>query len=641
MNTNELIYPNSQVINKECYLNTDPSNEEMKTSELCILNNFDYSMNIAGDSKLTINTINNNSKIESSKIQNNLRNSIELQNHSNFTNNKNLSEMDTEEPNTNIPINHFKYINCKNSNANSNSNSVRVSKNNSLKKNKKTRSDKSYKNSEKGKNDNTIQDDYKMDIEFGGFPLNNKTENNTINKNNPNIDKDLKKRFKKESDNKFTNEAISSRSRNSNKTIQSLNKNKEKIHIISAINNNKKKEISNQTNIEFTTNPIRDSLNNNNNKNQYNNSNEETNINYNYNSNNINYIDNDSCNIKSNQNNNLNDNIYEKNNNNIKNQRNFKYDKNKNNIIQDANFYSKFIPILQKYEKSIPLDYIPDIWRNLKTSEKCIACMPKFDSLLQQTDINFDMRAILIDWIIDVHKNYKLVTETLYICIAIIDRYLSKKSIMRTKLQLLGTTALFISSKYEDIIYPCIDEFTKITDDAYTKEEVLQMENEILLELDFDITYPSPFRFFEIISLNYNFSEIEFYYGCYLMEYFLISPNCNKYYPAIIALAVVLLILKLKKYPNYRDLYNLTDSPDNHKLIKECAQDIYDFPYKCRSINLNSVYNKYSSLQFHCVSINELDNHNFSNEGDNLDPTVEQIEIYKNIDTKMNNKNNE
>ena len=278
---------------------------------------------------------------------------------------------------------------------------------------------------------------------------------------------------------------------------------------------------------------------------------------------------------------------------------------NNNNNPNES--YSKYVPILQKYEKNIPLEYIPDIWKSLKSEENSDACKPHYDLIVQQTDVNFDMRAILIDWIIEVHKNYRLYPETLFISIAIIDRFLSNKIIQRTKLQLLGTTALFIASKYEEIIYPCLDEFSKITDDAYKKEEILDMEKEVLNELKYDITYPSPFRFFEIISLNYNFSEVEFYYGCFLMEFFLISPNFTKYYPSIIALAVVLLILRLKKYESYRDLYSLTD-PENQKLIKECAREIYEFPNKCQQFNLNSVMNKYSSQNYHCVAIYQLEN---------------------------------
>jgi len=287
--------------------------------------------------------------------------------------------------------------------------------------------------------------------------------------------------------------------------------------------------------------------------------------------------------------------------------KNLKSNQNKQ-IVKNPSHFQKFIPILQKYQNCIPLDYIPDIWHSLKSSENSLACMPKFQLILQQEDINFDMRAILIDWIIDVHKNYKMFPETLYICISIIDRFLSKKQVQRGKLQLLGTTALYISSKYEEIIFPCIEEFIKVTDDAYNKEEVLKMEDEIFQQLEFDLTYPSAYRFFEIISLNYNFSEVEFFYGCYLLEYFLISPSSSKYLPSVIALAVVLVILKIKKYENYRDLYKLIDSVEGQRLVKECAGEIYDFPFKCKNINLFSVFNKYSSPQFHCVAVNDMEN---------------------------------
>jgi hypothetical protein len=59
------------------------------------------------------------------------------------------------------------------------------------------------------------------------------------------------------------------------------------------------------------------------------------------------------------------------------------------------------------------------------------------------------MRAILIDWLIDVHLKFKLLPETLYITVGIIDRYLSLHTVARSKLQLVGITALFVASKYE------------------------------------------------------------------------------------------------------------------------------------------------------------------------------------------------
>lgn len=273
------------------------------------------------------------------------------------------------------------------------------------------------------------------------------------------------------------------------------------------------------------------------------------------------------------------------------------------------NSTDKYVPILSKYKDQIPLEYIPDIWKTLKT-EEIYSNKPCHHKIITQTDINFDMRAILIDWIVEVHKNYRLFPETLYVCISIIDRYLAKRKIERTKLQLLGTTALFLASKYEEIQYPCLIEFSKITDSAYDKNEILKFEVEIITVLKYNLTIPSPFRFFEIISLNYNFSEVEFYYGNFLIEYFLLSGSYTKYYPSIIALAVVLIILKLKKYESYKDLYNLTEQ-ENHRVIKECAKEIYEFPQKCQYNQLFAVKNKYNSPMYHSVAVYQLENPSF------------------------------
>lgn len=77
--------------------------------------------------------------------------------------------------------------------------------------------------------------------------------------------------------------------------------------------------------------------------------------------------------------------------------------------------------------------------------------MPSPNYMFSQKDINEKMRAILVDWIIEVHLKFKLLPETLFITINLIDRYLSLVSIKRNNLQLVGVTAMFIASKYEQI----------------------------------------------------------------------------------------------------------------------------------------------------------------------------------------------
>ena len=97
------------------------------------------------------------------------------------------------------------------------------------------------------------------------------------------------------------------------------------------------------------------------------------------------------------------------------------------------------------------------------------------------------MRAILIDWLVEVHLKFKLVPESLYLTVNLIDRYLEKEQVNRQRLQLVGVTAMLIACKYEEIYPPIVKDFVYITDNAYSKEEILEMERKMLQTLDFDI----------------------------------------------------------------------------------------------------------------------------------------------------------
>jgi cyclin B len=110
------------------------------------------------------------------------------------------------------------------------------------------------------------------------------------------------------------------------------------------------------------------------------------------------------------------------------------------------------------------------------------------------------MRAILVDWLIEVHFKFKLLPETLFLTINLIDRYLDKAPVHRTKLQLVGAASMLIASKYEEIYAPEVKDFVFITDKAYTKEEILKMEYSILSLLNFNVCTPSAYRFLERFS---------------------------------------------------------------------------------------------------------------------------------------------
>jgi len=114
-----------------------------------------------------------------------------------------------------------------------------------------------------------------------------------------------------------------------------------------------------------------------------------------------------------------------------------------------------------------------------------------------QKDINEKMRGILIDWLVEVHLKFKLLPETLYLTINIIDRYLAKTNINRSKLQLVGISAMFIATKYEEIYPPECKDFIYITDKAYNEDDLIEMELDILQKLDMNLTIPSILKFID------------------------------------------------------------------------------------------------------------------------------------------------
>ena len=236
---------------------------------------------------------------------------------------------------------------------------------------------------------------------------------------------------------------------------------------------------------------------------------------------------------------------------------------------------------IQIFNKRLDLqsakEYLNEIYIYLKSIENNALPLGNYMTI-RQTDINEKMRIILINWIIEVHFKFHLLSETLFICINIIDRYLSKKDINRKYLQLLGVTSLFIACKYEEIYAPSSKDLIFMTDNAYKIEEMIKMESDILNIVHFELTYPTSLRFLEIYRYFLDLDDINYYRCCYLNEISLINYNLCSFSPSIIACTCLYLNLKsnilyFKGY-NEEQLFNITGykKPDvNHclnKLIK-------------------------------------------------------------------------
>ena len=98
------------------------------------------------------------------------------------------------------------------------------------------------------------------------------------------------------------------------------------------------------------------------------------------------------------------------------------------------------------------------------------------------------MRGILLDWLVDLHLRFKMFPETLFTVAMIIGKYLMKKQVSEENLQLLGATAFFIAAKYEETYsVPEIKELVHLSANAFTKSDLLRLEADILLTLDFNL----------------------------------------------------------------------------------------------------------------------------------------------------------
>lgn len=90
-----------------------------------------------------------------------------------------------------------------------------------------------------------------------------------------------------------------------------------------------------------------------------------------------------------------------------------------------------------------------------------------------QRDMSPHMRAILVDWLVEVALEYRLSSDTLHLTFALLDRFLSAAPVPRDQLQLAGIACMWAAAKYEEIYAPSAKDFCFITDNTYTPQQVL------------------------------------------------------------------------------------------------------------------------------------------------------------------------
>ncbi|RDB30369.1 G2/mitotic-specific cyclin cdc13 [Hypsizygus marmoreus] len=143
-------------------------------------------------------------------------------------------------------------------------------------------------------------------------------------------------------------------------------------------------------------------------------------------------------------------------------------------------------------------EYVVEIFNYLKQVEA--TTMPNPNYMESQKELAWKMRGILTDWLIQVHVRFRLLPETLFLCVNIIDRFLSARVVSLAKLQLVGVTCMFIAAKFEEVVAPSVSHFLMCADASYTESEILQAERYVLKTLDWNMSYPNPVHYLRRIS---------------------------------------------------------------------------------------------------------------------------------------------
>nr|XP_018626808.1 G2/mitotic-specific cyclin-2-like isoform X4 [Nicotiana tomentosiformis] len=254
-------------------------------------------------------------------------------------------------------------------------------------------------------------------------------------------------------------------------------------------------------------------------------------------------------------------------------------------------------------DKKNPLavvEYIDDMHAYYKKTESSSCAPPNY--MEQQFDINERMRAILIDWLIEVHYKFDLMEETLYLTVNLIDRFLAVQQVIRKKLQLVGVTAMLLACKYEEVSVPVVEDLILISDKAYTRKEVLEMEKLMINTLQFNLSVPTTYvfmmRFLKAAQSDKKVELLSFF----MTELCLVEYEMLRFPPSMLAAAAIFTAQCALSAPNELSKTCEKYSHYTQDQLLECSRLMVSFHQKAAIGKLTGVYRKYSISKYGFVA---------------------------------------
>jgi len=244
------------------------------------------------------------------------------------------------------------------------------------------------------------------------------------------------------------------------------------------------------------------------------------------------------------------------------------------------------------------IEYASEIYRHMKTIEREYRIDANY--MKRQKEINTTMRAILIDWLVDINVRFKFRSETLFLTVNILDRYLQKEEVSKSKLQLVGITAALIASKCEEIYPPKVKHFLHTTNYVYSVKDVLEMEGKILNALDFKLNFPSSNRFLQEFSKHLPSSKKTLFLAQFLLELSLLESEMLKYQFSLTA-ASALYVAK-KATSDTTGIKNTMQVTGYTEIdLRDCKRDMVKILKELPKGTLSAVKRKFSSVK--CMEV--------------------------------------
>lgn len=248
--------------------------------------------------------------------------------------------------------------------------------------------------------------------------------------------------------------------------------------------------------------------------------------------------------------------------------------------------------------KDILREHIDPIMHHLRSKDqKCRVQQDYFKKKQKQVDSK--MREVLVDWLIEVHNRYKMRDETIFVAVRLVDKFLDLQEVEYHRFQLLGTACLMIAAKYEEIYPPKVKDFVYICANAYSREEVLDMESKVLRAMNFDLVFPTSIQFFGFFSKLWGFESVVKNLVHYILYGSLVQEAFVRTSPRLLAYSSVLMGYKAFKKTDRAKQFKLQFSGEFVESdVNYCIFQIYNMLLGLKKTELSALRSRFSAERY-------------------------------------------